>query len=287
MAVLDEQAAAKLREEFGNSIFTSRHAIAILMQPSGSGFVRLSRMTKSGLLERIEKGNYRIPDAASKLSITPATEWYRSSGIARFGGYATGTYALSSNFMGHAPVTFLDFFLPAQAAVELENLYSNKLENFRPVPSLHPYATTHSRLSKSTDGINFVSSPARAFLDLLLIINRGRRPVSLGYEIIPFLEELRTYWPQIISRSGMEGTLPLLTALVLYLRMVSKQTDVSDFIERALPSIDEDRWAFAYPQVADLAGREGYDSILGTILSKTGIIVRANRQEALSVIRNI
>lgn len=161
MAVLDEQAAARLRMEFGNSVFTSRQAIATLTQPLGSGFVRLSRMSKSGLIERIEKGNYRIPDAASKLSITPATEWYRSSGIAKFGGYATGTYALSSNFMGHAPVTFLDFFLPAQATVELDNLYSNNLENFRPVPALHPYATAHTSLSKSADGINFVRSPAR------------------------------------------------------------------------------------------------------------------------------
>ena len=287
MAVLDEQAAAKLREEFGNSIFTSRQAIAILMQPSGSGFVRLSRMSKSGLIERIEKGNYRIPDAASKQNITPVTEWYRHSGIAKFGGYATGTYALSSNFMGHAPVTFLDFFLPAKATVELDNLYSGKLENFRPVPSLHPYATAHANLSKSADGINFVRPPARAFLDQLLIINRGRRPVSLGYEIIPFLEELRTYWPQIISRGRTEGTLPLLTALVLYLRMISKQTYASDFAERVLPSIDEDPPISAYPQVAYLAGREEYDRKLGIIFSKTGIIVRANRQEALSIMCNM
>jgi hypothetical protein len=285
--VLDERAAAKLWEEFGNSIFTSRQAIAILGQRAGSGFVRLSRMSKSGLIERIEKGNYRIPDAASKLNITPVTEWYRHSGVAKFGGYATGTYALSSNFMGHAPISFLDFFLPAQAAVKLDSLYSGRLENFRPVPSLHPYATAHSNLSKSADGINFVRPPARAFLDQLLIINRGRRPVSLEYEIIPFLEELQTYWPQIISRGRLEGTLPLLTALVLYLRMVSKRTDVSDFAERVLPNIDEDQSVSAYPQVADFAGREKYDRTLGTILSKTGIIVRANRQEALSVMRNM
>ena len=237
--MLDQQAEAKLREEFGNSIFTSRQAIATLGQPAGSGFVRLSRMSKSGLIQRIEKGNYRIPDATSKLNITPVTEWYRHSGVAKFGGYATATYALSSNFMGHAPVSFLDFFLPAQAAVKLDNLYSGTLENFRPVPSLHPYATALSNLSKSADGINFVRSPARAFLDQLLIIDRGRRPVSLGYEIIPFLEDLERYWPQIISRSRIEGTLPLLTALVLYLRMVSMQTDVSEFTERILPYIDE------------------------------------------------
>ena len=285
--MLDEQAAAKLQEEFGNSIFSSRQAIATLGQPAGSGFVRLSRMSKSGLIERIEKGNYHIPDAVSKLNITPATEWYRLSGIAKFGGYATGTYALSSSFMGHAPVTFLDFFLPAQAAVELDNRYSDKLESFRPVPSLHPYAIANSRLSKSTDGIKIVYSPARAFLDQLLIIDKGRRPVSLGYEIIPFLEELRAYWPQIIPRSKIERTLPLLSALVLYLRMVSKQTDVSDFVERVLPSIDGVRSSYAYPQVADLAGREPYDNLLRAIMRKTGIIVRANRQEALSVLRNI
>jgi hypothetical protein len=285
--VLDEQAAAKLQEEFGNSIFSSRQAIATLGQPAGSGFVRLSRMSKSGLIQRIEKGSYRIADTASKLNITPVTEWYRHSAVSKLGGYATSTYALSSNFMGHAPVSFLDIFLPAQAAVKLDNLYSGNLESFRPVPSLHPYATAHSNLSKSTDGINFVRPPARAFLDQLLIINRGRRPVSLGYEIIPFLEELKTYWPQIISRSMIEGTLPLLTALVLYLRMVSKRTDVSDFAERVLPCIDEDRSTSAYPQVADLAGREEYDRILRTVLSKTGIILRANRQEALSVMRNI
>lgn len=126
-----------------------------------------------------------------------------------------------------------------------------------------------------------------AFLDQLLIVNRGRRPISLGYEVIPFLEDLRSYWPQIISRSGMEGTLPLLTALVLYLRMISKQTDASDFIKRVLPSVNEARLDFVYPHVADLAGREEYDSILRTILGKTGIILRADRQEALSVIRNM
>jgi hypothetical protein len=285
--VLDEQAAARLREEFGNSTFSSRQAIATLGQPAGSGFVRLSRMAKSGLIQRIEKGNYRIADNASKLNITPVTEWYRQSEIAKFGGYATSTYALSSNFMGHAPVSFLDIFLPAQAAVKLDNLYSGKLDNFRPVPSLHPYARAHSNLNKSADEIDFVRPPARAFLDQLLIINRGRRPVSLGYEIIPFLEELKAYWPRIISRSRIEGTLPLLTALVLYLRMISKRTDISDFADRVLPSINEAQLASPYPQVADLAGREEYDRVLKAILSKTGIILRADRQEALSVMRNI
>ncbi len=284
---MDEQAAAKLQEEFGNSIFTARQAIATLGQPSGSVFVRLSRMTKSGLVERIEKGNYRIQDAASKRKITPATEWYRLSGISKLGGYATATYALSSNFMGHAPVTFLDFFMPVPAAVELENKYSDKLENFRPVPKIHPFASAQSRLSKSTDGIDVVHSPARAFLDLLLIIGKGRRPVSLGYEIIPFLEELRTYWPKIIYRSKREGTRPLLTALVLYLRMISKQTDMSHFAENVLPSIDENQSVSPYPQVADLGGREEYDKILRAILSKTGIILKANREEALSVMRNM
>ena len=69
--------------------------------------------------------------------------------------------------------------------------------------------------------------------------------------------------------------------------MVSKQTDVSDFVERVLPSIDGVRSSYAYPQVADLAGREPYDNLLRAIMRKTGIIVRANRQEALSVLRNI
>jgi len=285
--VLDQQAAAKLWDEFGNSPFSSRQAIATFGQSTGSGFVRLSRMSKSGLIHRVEKGSYRVVDTFSKFNVTPVTEWYRQSEVSKLGGYATSTYALSSNFIGHAPVSFLDIFLPAQAAVKLDNLYSGKLERFRPVPSLHPYAMAHSNLSRSIDGINFVRLPARAFLDQLLIINRGRRPVSLGYEIIPFLEELKTYWPQIISRSRIEGTFALLTALVLYLRMVSERTDVSGFADHVLPSIGETASASAYPQVADLAGREEYDHVLRIILSKTGVIVRANRQEALSVMRNI
>jgi hypothetical protein len=69
--------------------------------------------------------------------------------------------------------------------------------------------------------------------------------------------------------------------------MISKRTDISDFADRVLPSINEAQLASPYPQVADLAGREEYDRVLKAILSKTGIILRADRQEALSVMRNI
>ena len=284
--MLDEQAVESLRQQFGDSTFTARQAVAILGQTPGSTFVRLSRMARSGLINRIEKGNYRIPENVAKLGIVPVTEWYRGSEVQKF-GYATATYALKSAFMGHAPTTYIDFFLPAHAVVEIEDIHDSELEMLRPIPSLHPFASAKAHLSKSIDGITTVSSPIRAFLDLLLIIDNARRPVSLEYEIIPFLEELRTHWSEIIRHSETEGTLRLLATIVFYVRMISKDTDVGYFASRVLPKLATKRFPFAYQKVADLAGREKPDKIVRDILDKTGILLQADRQETLSVMRNL
>ena len=283
--VLDEQAVETLRKEFGDSVFSARQAVAIFSQTPGSTFVRLSRMTRLGLITRIEKGKYRIQEMSPKKSML-VTEWYRDSEIQK-GGYATATYALKSAFMGHAPTTHIDFFVPARAFVELGKVSPSELEIIRPIPSLHPFASAKVGLSKSSDGILTVSSPARAFLDLLLIVDNGRRPVSLEYEMIPFLEELRTHWHEIISRSKSEGTFRLLAALIFYVRMISKDTAAEDFANRALPKLRTDRFPFAYSKVADLGGREKIDRVIEKILDRTGIFIQADRQEALSVIHNL
>jgi len=284
--VLDEQALETIRHQFGGSTFTARQAVTILGQTPGSTFVRLSRMTRSGLINRIEKGAYRIPETVPKPSITPVTEWYRGSEVQKV-GYATATYALQSTFMGHAPTAYIDFFLPACAVVELEMSHDSELESFRPIPSLHPFASAKVHLSKSTDGITTVSSPVRALLDLLLVVDNARRPVSLEYEMIPFFEELRTHWAEIIRRSETEGTLRLLAAIVFYVRMISNDTDVEYFASRVLPKLPTSRFPFAYQKIVDLAGREKPDKILREVLDRTGILLQADRQEALSVIRNL
>ena len=284
--MLDTEAAEALREEFGHSEFKAREAVDTLRQSPGSVFVRLSRMTKSGLLQRIEKGRYRVITESLDTAFLPATDWYREARLSDRGGYATGTYALSSAMMGHAPVTYIDFFLPIRHALTIESRYASGLDRYRPIPRVHPFAHTGLRLQNSSDGIPVVP-PARAFLDLLLIIDRAQRPVSLGYEIIPFLEKLRPHWHRLLSASKKEGTLPLLAAIVYYIRMISKKTDVESYAARILPKLEETEFPYRYPRIADLGGREDFDSVLDTIQKKTGIVLEADRQEALSVMRNI
>ena len=284
--MLDREAVERLQNEFGRSEFKAREAVETLDQSPGSVFVRLSRMTKSGLLERIEKGRYRVVTEASNPSFLPATQWYNESKVSELGGYATATYALSSAIMGHAPVTYIDFFLPVRQALAIENRYADEFERYRPVPRIHPFA--HNRVSshESSDGIRVVS-PIRAFLDLLLIIDRRQRPVSLGYEIIPFLEELKPHWPSVCSHAKNEGTSRLLVAIFCYIRMVSKNTDVEPYAANVLPKLEAIRFKYRCPQIADLGGREDFDSILDTIQRRTAIVLMADRQEALSVMRNI
>lgn len=284
--MLDTEAVESLQDAFGHSEFGAREAVPILDQSAGSVFVRLSRMTKSGLLERIEKGRYRATAKSSKLSFLPVTQWYNESKVSDLGGYATGTYALSSAMMGHAPVTFIDFFLPIREAIMIENRYEDEFEKYRPIPRIHPFAHNRVTSHESTDGIKVVS-PIRAFLDLLLIIDRGQRPVSLGYEIIPFLEQLKPHWPTILSYAKNEGTWRLLVTIFSYIRMISENTDVESYAASILPKLEVARFAHRYPQIADLGGREDFDSVLNAIEKRTGIVLEADRQEALSVMRNI
>lgn len=283
--MLDSEAIERLQNEFGRSEFKAREAVGTLDQSPGSVFVRLSRLTKSGLLERIEKGRYRVVTESSNPSFLPATQWYNESRVSELGGYATATYALSSAMMGHAPVTYIDFFLPVRQAVAIENRYADEFERYRPIPRIHPFA--HNRVThESSDGIRVVS-PIRGFLDLLLIIDRGQRPVSLGYEIIPFLEELKPHWSSIFSHAKTEGTSRVSVAIFSYIRMVSKNTDVEPYAASILPKLEAIRFTYRYPQIADLGGREDFDSVLDTIQRRTGIVLEADRQEALSVMRNV
>lgn len=283
---MDTEAAEVLREEFGLSEFKAREAVDTLDRSAGSVFVRLSRMTKSGLLQRIEKGRYRVITESLETAFLQATGWYREAKISDHGGYATGTYALSSAMMGHAPITYIDFFLPIRHALTIGNRYAGELERYRPIPRVHPFAIARLRLQNSSDGIPVVP-PARAFLDLLIIIDRVQRPVSLGYEIIPFLEKLGPHWNSLLSASKKEGTLPLLAAIVYYIRMISKKTDIESYAARILPKLEETEFPYRYPRIADLGGREDFDFVLDRIQKKTGILLEGDRQEALSVMRNI
>ncbi len=284
--MLDTEAVERLQDEFGHSEFKAREAVGTLGQSPGSVFVRLSRMTKSGLLERVEKGRYRVVIKSSNPTFLPATQWYNESKVSKLGGYATATYALNSAMMGHAPVTYIDFFLPVRPAIMIEKRYAGELERYRPIPRIHPFAQSHVSSHVSSDGIR-VASPIRAFLDLLLIIDRGQRPVSLGYEIIPFLEELKPHWPAVFSHAKNEGTCRLLVAIFSYVRMISKDTDVEPYAASILPKLETIRFAHRYPQIADLGGREDFDSVLDAIQRRTGIVLEADRLEALSVMRNI
>ena len=69
--------------------------------------------------------------------------------------------------------------------------------------------------------------------------------------------------------------------------MVSKNTDVEPYAANVLPKLEAIRFKYRYPQIADLGGREDFDSILDTIQRRTAIVLMADRQEALSVMRNI
>ncbi len=284
--MLDTEAVERLQNEFGHSEFRAREAVGTLGQSPGSVFVRLSRMTKSKLLERIEKGRYRVMARPSNPTLLPATQWYHESKISELGGYATATYALSSAMMGHAPVTYIDFFLPVRQAFAIEDRYAGTLETYRPIPRIHPFAHKSVSSHESSDGIRIVS-PIRAFSDLLLIIDRGQRPVSLGYEIIPFLEELKPHWPAIFSHAMKDGTWRVLVAIFSYIRMISKNTDAESYVASILPKLAVPRFPNRYPQIADLGGREDLDSVLDAVRKRTGIILEADRQEALSVLRNI
>jgi hypothetical protein len=217
----------------------------------------------------------------------PVTQFYEESNLSETGGYATATYALTSLAAAYAPLSYIDFFLPPSAALDLQDRYGTKLGTYRPVPVIHPYSCKQSRVKSTKDGIPVVDSLARAFLDLLLIAQRGGRPVSLGYEIVPFLDQLRKDWPTIVKGSSKEGTRPLLAAIVMYLRAVSERADVEGFVEEIVPKLGTRRFSYRFPQLVDLGGREKFDQKLAMIQASTGIILRADRQEVLSVLHNI
>jgi hypothetical protein len=73
----------------------------------------------------------------------------------------------------------------------------------------------------------------------------------------------------------------------MYLRAVSERADVEGFVEEIVPKLGTRRFSYRFPQLVDLGGREKFDQKLAMIQASTGIILRADRQEVLSVLHNI
>ena len=217
-----------LSQSFGSSEFTARQAAKALSSvfTYKTSFVALSQMRKTGALSRLKKGVYAI-DALPATTLITLTKPEISLPI---GAYATGTYALSVSLSPISSSRYLDIFVEprdypqAQTSLEIRDVY--------PQPRVHPFATSSTPTLKITvDGFSIPKDPAVSFVDLIKIVSEKRRPVSLEYEILPFVTQLVGQWNDIQALATREQVSDQLEAVVDYISKVATETDYLDVLE--------------------------------------------------------
>ena len=270
----------ELQSRFGKEEFTARQAADALSSFTlGTTFVALSFMTRAGLLSRVKKGIYAVKARESpKLALKSLG---RPEIVLPKGSYATATYALSVSLSPISAPRYLDIFvgLPnyekARAAIEAKEAF--------PQPRVHPFAARNlPRLEKSRDGF-LVPLPEIAFVDLIKIASEKRRPISLEYEVVPFLSQLGDRWSKVRALASQEGLREYLEAVIHYTSRLAAGAGITD-LELPKPvsvsHTDSSRKTMAFE-----GGKIDQDSI--ETARKTGVIVEADGRAVIGVLKSL
>lgn len=268
-----ETALHRLRESFASREFSSREADGVLLFTHGTTLVALSQLVKAGALVRKRKGVYSI-----RLEERgPTIRELKRPEIRLTRGYATGTYALSGQLSPLAASRYIDLVVPlrdypaAVAAVEVKGTF--------PEPCVHPSRRSARLLTESIDGL-MIPPPEVAFVDLVKIAVERRRPVSLEYEILPFIPQLTKAWGRVRTLAAEEGVADYLEAILSYVVKVAEKSG-SD-LTMPIPRPREGKTLKTLSFVGGKADEASVD-----IGSRTGVVVEADQEAVRSVLSNL
>lgn len=271
-----ETALHRLRESFAGREFSAREADGVLPFTHGTTLVALSQLVKIGKLVRKRKGVYSIKKEEIEER-GPAVKELKRPEIRLARGYATGTYALSSQLSPIAASKYIDLVVPlrdypaAVAAIEVKGTF--------PEPRVYPSRRSAKPLRESIDGLK-IPLPEVAFVDLIKITVERRRPVSLEYEILPFIPQLAKTWGRVRTLAAEEGVADYLEAVLSYVVRVAAESGSG----LALPAPNP-REGKTLKTLSFAGGKA--DEISVDIGSKTGVVVEADQAAVRGVLSNL
>lgn len=214
-------AAEALREKFGERRFSAREAAEALPFTVGTTFVALSSLVRAGILGRVKKGVYVLkPKTSSTVSVE---QLRRPEFKLPEGSYATATYALANTLSPLSAPNYMDIFVRPS---DYSNAIALEMKAF-PQPRVHPFAIRKAPLRKSIDGLP-VTHPEIALVDLLKIAIDKRRPVSLEFEVLPFIPQLAHRWSKVVQFADHEGIREYLEAILTYVELVARESGIRD-----------------------------------------------------------
>ncbi len=232
-------------------------------------------MVKIGLLDRKRKGIYSVKTRESG----PAIKALKRPEIRRMTrGYATGTYALANQLSPIAAPKYIDLYVPlrdypgAVAAIEVKGTF--------PEPHVYPSERNVRPLKKLIDGLR-VPLPEKAFADLVKIAVERRRPVSLEYEIVPFIPQLVESWERIRKLAEEEGVADYLEAILFYVVRVAAGSG----FELAMPKPNPKRARKTLKTLSFAGGRA--DEVSVETGRETGVVVEADQEAVRGVLSNL
>jgi hypothetical protein len=268
-----ETAFHRLQESFVGREFSAREADGVLPFTHGTTLVALSQLVKAGMLVRKRKGVYSIK--AEERG--PTVRELKRPEIRLARGYATGTYALSSQLSPITASKYIDLVVPlkdypaAVAAIEVKGTF--------PEPRVHPSHRSANPLRDSIDGLK-IPLPEVAFVDLIKIAVERRRPVSLEYEILPFIPQLAESWGKIRTLAAEEGVADYLEAVLSYVAKVAARSGSGLTMPTPRPREGKTLKTLSF------AGGKA-DEVSVDIGGKTGVVVEADQEAVKGVLSNL
>jgi hypothetical protein len=268
-----ETALDYLQERFAGREFSARDAYDALPFTHGTTLVALSILTKNGLLIRKRKGVYSIKEKEGNLAVKEL----RRPQIRLEKGYATGTYALSAQLSPIAPTRYIDLVVPLEdypAAVK-----ANEVSGTFPEPHVYPSKRDAGPLKELIDGLK-VPVPEVAFVDLVKIAVERKRPVSLEYEMVPFIPQLFGGWERVRKLAEEEGVADYLEAILFYVATIAEKSGC----EVVLPTSNP-RKTDRVKTLTFAAGRADEASV--ETGKETGIVIEADQNAVRGVLSNL
>jgi hypothetical protein len=268
-----DTALNRLQERFVDREFSVRDASDALPFTHGTTLVALSILTKKGLLVRKRKGVYSIKGLRRDVAVKEL----RRPEIRLERGYATGTYALSAQLSPVSPSRYIDLVVPLEdypAAVE-----ANEISGTFPEPHVYPSGRDASPLKELIDGLK-VPVPEVAFVDLVKIAVERKRPVSLEYEIVPFIPQLFDRWERVRTLAEEEGVADYLEAILFYVATIAQKSGC----EVVLPASNLHK-TDRVKTLTFTAGRADEASV--ETGKETGIVVEGDQNAVRGVLSNL
>ncbi len=290
-------AIRKIKDTFGTEPFPASEAISKLGYSTGSTFVALSQLTKSGKLRRIKKSLYVLDEPHIPENRDNSKLVHNSTNLMSMmlpvrkpelllppKAYVTGTYALSTALSPYSSVKYLDVF------VRPENYARTEDKGFQPTPLFYPLAQNNVTTYESEDGYR-VANPKQALIDLIKLVRYRARDVSLEYEIVPYLVQMSADFDTMFKIAAKENLLKHLSAIVLYVMLVAKRVPIDGIFSSYAIFRISTKGAYnipsvKFPEVLPFVGGTISDVSL-EVFERTGVVIEANEQQTIAVLRNL